>query len=61
MNYRRSKMDTLWFAKNRLDALIGHFSRQEHSAHFVANLVDIKKTLEELETRVAELEKKKGP
>lgn len=54
-------MDTLWFAKNRLDALIGHFSRQEHSAHFVANLVDIKKTLEELETRVAELEKKKGP
>lgn len=54
-------MDTLWFAKNRLDALIGHFSRQEDSAHFVANLVDIRKALEELEQRVTELEKEKGP
>lgn len=54
-------MDTIWFAKNRLDALIAHFSRQADAAHFVSNLVDIKAAIKQLEARVAELEKEKGP
>lgn len=54
-------MDMIWFAKNRLDALIAHFSRQADAAHFVSNLVDIKAAIKQLEARVAELEKEKGP
>lgn len=54
-------MDTIWFAKNRLDAMIAHFSRQADAAHFASNLVDIKAAIKQLEDRVAELEKEKGP